>query len=190
MYQSLQLYYSYWCSVVPSSSSECFIRVASESWHTLCSPWYLLCFLYKMLQPPLYFLIPHFESALSLRSFGSFQCHCEIFFVLVLWHWLSHLTSLSLNFLICKMGIMTSMLGSSVSIKRVHTGNCLDGVLCARTLHCFELTLSINFTVPVIQTRHQLAFSVEGHYSCMWDSGPRDLLRYTCPSLPLYIKQP
>lgn len=95
-------------------------------------------------------------------------------FILVLWHWLSHLTSLSLNFLICKMGIMMSMLGSLMSIKRVLTGDCLDGVLCARhltsTLHGFVSTLSVNFTVPVIQTRHQLAFSVEGHYSCIWDS--------------------
>lgn len=64
-----------------------------------------------------------------------------------------------------------SMLGSLMSIKRVLTGDCLDGVLCARhltsTLHGFVSTLSVNFTVPVIQTRHQLAFSVEGHYSCI-----------------------
>lgn len=95
-------------------------------------------------------------------------------FFLVLWHWLSHLTSLSLNFLICKMGIMTSMLGRLMSINEYILA-AIEMVCCvcqAFDLYAAQLhiDLVINFTVPVIQAGHQLAFSVEGHCSCIWDS--------------------
>ena len=63
------------------------------------------------------------------------------------------------------MGIMTSMLGSLVSINEYILAAIEMVSVCARhlttTRHSFILTLSVNFTVPLIQTGHQLAFSVD-----------------------------